>query len=101
MLGQITQFLVEYAQALARYFVRLDVIDADLQRIKSSLVQALDAIGREVITIGNQARDDSMRTDMTNDVVKFRMHHWFAAGYGHYRGAQFGEFIDAALHHLE
>ena len=53
MLCQVTQLLIEYAQALARDFVRLDVVDADLQRIETGFVQALDAIGREVIAVGD------------------------------------------------
>ncbi len=59
VLGQVTEFLIQHPQALARNFVRIDVVDADLQRVETRFIQALDAFRREVITIRNQAGDNS------------------------------------------
>ena len=42
--GQPLQLLVEEAQALLRYFVGFDVVDADLQVVEPGLVQRLDAL---------------------------------------------------------
>src|SRR2546423_15194578 len=80
VLGQIAQFLIEDAQALSRNLVRLDVIDTNLQVFKTSIVQPLDSIRRKVITIRNQSRDNSTRTNVADDVVKLRVHHRLGAG---------------------
>jgi hypothetical protein len=42
--GEQFQLLVEHLQALFRYFVRIHVVDTDLQVIEPGLVQCLDAV---------------------------------------------------------
>ena len=82
--------------------------------VMKSRIGKLAELGTSIVTISGgepmmhpqlddiiQPRDDSMRADVANDIVKLRVHHWLAAGNGHDRGAQFGEFVYAALHHLE
>ena len=53
--GEPLQFTVEDFQALFGNFVRLNIIDTDLQVIQSGFVQILNAVRREQITVRNQS----------------------------------------------
>ena len=60
VLGKVAQLLIEYAQALARDFVRIDVVDADLKILEARVIQSLNPIRGELITVRDQSRDDSV-----------------------------------------
>ena len=67
VLCQVAQLLVEHPQALPGNFIRLNVVDADLQRIKSRFIQPLDAVRREVIAVRDQTSDHALGADVPDD----------------------------------
>src|SRR6185369_11381176 len=51
---EVLKLLIEYAQALLRHVVRLDVVDADLQEVESRRVQLLDSLRHEEVAVRDQ-----------------------------------------------
>ena len=101
VLGKVTQLLIKHAQALTRHLVRLNVVNTNLQIVESRFVQSFDSFGREVIAIGDQAGDHSMRADVMNDVVELRMHHGLAARNRDNRGSERSQLVYATLDQLD
>ena len=61
VLGKPLQLGVEQPQALLGHFVRLDVVDADLQVVEPRVVERLDALGRQQIAVGDEPGDHAVR----------------------------------------
>src|SRR5580704_7769290 len=101
VLGEQLQFLVENFQTFLRDFVRVHVVDGNLQPLESGVVKALDAIGDQQISVGDEAGDHAIRADSANDVVEFGMHERLAAGNRNDRGAERTQLVDAAIHFVE
>ena len=51
--------------------------------IESGPIQPLNAVGREQISVGDQAGNHAMRPDARNNLVELRMKQSFAATDGH------------------
>jgi len=79
MFGKQLQLLIQNLQGLFRDVIRHHVIDTDLQMVKASAVQALNAIGREQITVGDQAHQDGIRAHVRDDLVELRVQQRLAA----------------------
>src|SRR5881397_2546162 len=101
VLGQIAQLLIQHSQTLTRDFIRVDVIDTDLQILEPGLVQPLNSLRREVVTVGNKSGDNAVRANMPDDVIELRMHHRFAARDSHDRSAQVTQFVYSAFHDIQ
>ena len=57
VLRKVAELLIEHAQALARDFVRLNVVDTDLQILQTGIVQSFDTVRSEIVTIRDEAGD--------------------------------------------
>ena len=73
MLREKLQLLVENLKTLLRDVVGFDVINRNLQVIKSGIVQPVDAFSRQQIAIGDHSRNDSVSADAFNDQVELWM----------------------------
>ena len=80
VLREVAKFLIEHAQTLAGDFVRLNVVDADLEIFEAGFVQSFDTLGSEVVTIRDQSRDHSPNANVVNDLIEFGVHHRLPAG---------------------
>src|SRR6185437_10957165 len=80
--SQQFQFLVQHLQAFFGDFVRLRVVDADLQELKTRRIQALDAVRHKQISIRDHSRDHSVMANAANDVVELGMQQRLAAADG-------------------
>jgi len=69
--------------------------------VKPSLVQLVDTLRREQVTVGDQAGDDSVRTDTGNDVVELGMQQGLTAADGDERSAQRRQLVHAPVHLFE
>ena len=65
------EFFVENFEALLRDFIRLDVVDGDLQVVEAGLVQPLDALGNQEVAVGDHARERADLADARDDLVQF------------------------------
>src|SRR5271154_232903 len=88
VLGKIFEFRVEHLQTFFGNFVGLPVVDADLQMLEAGLIQALDAIGHEIISISDEAGDHAALADVADRVIEFGMEKRFAAADGDDGGAE-------------
>jgi hypothetical protein len=79
----------------------LHVVDADLQIFEAGAVQALDALGCEQITVGDQAGEHAAAAHVRDEFVELRMQQRLAAADGDHRGAHVREQIDAAFHFVD
>src|SRR6266481_9423827 len=101
VLRQVAQLFIEHSQTFPRYFVRLNVIDTNLQSVKTSFIESLDSFWREVVTVGDQAGDHSTDANVMNDLIKLRMHHGLAARDRHDCCTQICKFIQTCLYQLK
>ncbi len=98
VLGEPLQLRVEQPQALLRHFVRLDVVDADLQVVEPGVVERGDALGREQVAVGDEPGDHAARADAADQSVEVRVEHRLAAAERDDRRAELGELVDAREH---
>jgi hypothetical protein len=101
MLAEALQFSVEHLQALHGNVVRLHIVDADLQMVKSGTIQALDAIRCKQISIRDQRRNAAATANLADNVIKFGMEQRLATTDGDHGRAQFSESVDSAQHRLK
>ena len=85
---QVLQLLVEQPQALLRHFVRLDVVDADLQEIEPGRVQLLDPLRDQEVAVGDQAGHHAAAADAADQRVEIGVQHRLAAAEGDDRRAE-------------
>ena len=93
-------FVSSSAQALLRHFVRLDVVDADLQVVEPGVVQRLDSLRREQVAVGDQSGDHAVRPDAADQGVEIRMEHRLAAAERDDRRAEVGQLVDPREHRV-
>src|SRR5450759_3359677 len=101
MFGEQLQFLIQHLQGLFGDVIRHHVIDADLQMVKTGAVQALNAVRGEQITVGDQARQNGISTDVRNDLVELRVQQRLATAERDNGGSQARQLIDAVLHDVQ
>jgi len=94
--GEQFQLLVEHLQALLRYFVRIHVVDADLQMIEPGLVQCRDAVCRQQVPVGDQPGDHSVMADAGDDGIEAGVEQGFPATSRHNGGAETSQQIHPA-----
>src|SRR6185437_2419204 len=80
--SQQFQFLVQHFQAFLGDFVRLRVVDADLQKFEAGGVEARDAIRDQQISVRDHSRDHSVMANAADNVVEFGMQQRLAAADG-------------------
>ena len=73
ILRQNLKLSIQNFKAFFRDIVRHDVIDADLEVVETRIVQALDALGREQISVCDQAGQGGISSNTANDVIEVRM----------------------------
>ena len=76
------ELLVEQPEAFLGHFVRFDVVDADLKKVQTRLVQLLDPFWDEKIPVRDQAGHHPTAADMADQVVQVWMQHRLAAAEG-------------------
>src|SRR5437868_13368819 len=81
--------------------VSLHIVDADLQVVKSGTIQALYAIRRKQIAIGDQRCNAVAATNLANTVIEFGMQQGLATANGNHGRAQLSESVNAAQHRLK
>ena len=94
------QLLVEQPQALLRDFVRLDVVDADLQEVEAGVVQRDDALRRHQVAVGDQPRHHALLADPADQLVEIGMEHRLAAAERHHGRLEARQMIDPFDHRL-
>src|SRR5262249_47981716 len=95
------QLLVENFEALLRNVIGHDVVDGDLQMIQTRAVEALNAVGRQQISVGDHAGNDAVPPYARDHLVELGMEHRLPAGDGDDGRAQLSQAIDAAKHGFE
>ena len=100
VLPEVLQLPVEHPEALLRDFVRVDVVDADLQEVEPGLVQRLDPLRHQKVAVGDQAGHHAAAADVANQLVEIRVQHRLAAAERDDRRAERRQPVDAALHHV-
>ena len=95
MLGQHLQLSVEYAQALHRGLVGLDVVDADLEVLQAGIVELLNARRTEQVAVRDQAREHAAGADVANQVIQLRVQHGLAAAHRDAADAEIGQGVGA------
>ncbi len=98
--GEDLQLLIQHLEALLRDLVRHDVVDADLHVVEPGLVEALNSVGREQITVGDQARQRAVLSHARDEVVEFRMQQRLAPAERDDGGAQLGQPVKPLEHHV-
>ena len=96
--GQPLQLLVEEPQALLRYVVGFDVVDADLQVVEPGLVQCLDPPRRHQVAVRDEAGDHPAAADARDESVEVRVEHRLPAAERDDRGAERRELVDPRDH---
>src|SRR4051812_49046831 len=79
VLGKPLKTLIESLQALLRNVVRLYVVDGNLHVVQPGLVQALDAVHIEQISVRDHARKRALAADVADQIVQLGMQQRFAA----------------------
>ena len=100
VLREPLQLRIEQPQALLRHFVRLDVVDADLQIVEPRVVQRLDSLRGEQVAVGDQSGDHAVRPDPADQGVEIRMEHRLAAAECDDRRSEVGQLVDPREHRL-
>jgi hypothetical protein len=95
VLGQQLQFLVQHLQALLRNFVRLHVVDADLQVFQPRAVQPLDALSGEQIAVGDESGNDPLPPNVPDHLVQLGMQQRLAPADGDHRRSQRSQPVHA------
>ncbi len=101
VLGQQLQLFVEHLEALLRNIVGHDVVDRNLQVVEPGVVQALDAVGHQQISVGDHAGDHAAAADARDDQVQIGVEQRFAAADGDDVGAQIGQAVEPLVHGLD
>jgi hypothetical protein len=98
VLGKVFELLVQNFQTFLRHIIGSDVINRNLQPLEAGVVQPLNALRNQEISVGDQSGDHSVPADAANDVVKFRVQQRFSAADGNHSCAQLAQFVHPAEH---
>src|SRR5882672_12653190 len=79
VLRQELELPVEYFETLFRDFVRIHVIDGNLEPFQARAVQALNTVLGEQIPIRDETGNNAALDHLPNDVVEIRMQQRFSA----------------------
>ena len=66
--------------------------------VETGAVEALDAVGGEQVTVGDETGDGAVAADAANELVELGVQQGLAAADGDDRGAQAAEVVDALEH---
>jgi hypothetical protein len=69
--------------------------------VQASLVQALDAVGGEQVSIGDHARDRTVLPHAADDLVEFRVEQGFAAADRDNGSSKLAELVDPLVKRLD
>jgi len=100
VVAKVLQLLVEKPEALLRDLVRLDVVDANLEKVEPGFVECLYPPGHEEVAVGDQTGHHASGADVADQVVEFGMQHRFAPAEGHDRCSELREVVDAAAERI-
>ena len=98
VLGKPLKFFIKDFQAFFRDGIRLHVVNADLQVLKTGVVQPVNPVWSQQVPIGDEGSDHAVSADTANHFIQFRMQQWFTAAEGDDRCAEGCKKIDAAPH---
>src|SRR5882762_7938665 len=65
--------------------------------LETGFVQSLDSVRRKVVAIRDKSGNHSALTNVMDDVVQFRVHHWLAARDGDDGSAQISQLVQPSL----
>src|SRR5256714_15667639 len=101
VLGDVYELAVEVLEALLGDLVGIDVVNRNLEVLKSGVVQSSDAFGSDVIAVGDESSDHAASPYVADDLVEVRVHHRLAARNGDDGRAEVCERGESPLHHVE
>ena len=95
---EVLQLLIEQQQALLRHFIRLEVIDADLQEVEPRGVQLFNPLGDQEVAVRDQAGHHPAAADPADQDIEVRVQHGLAAAERDHGRAEIGELVDPIEH---
>src|SRR5205085_5059002 len=98
VLGDVDELAVEILEALFGDLVGLDVVNADLEVLQPDPVQAPDALGRDVVAVGDEAGDHAAAAYVADDLVEVGVHHRLAARNRDDGRAEVGQAVEPPAH---
>ena len=79
VLGQQLELLVQDLETFLRNLVRRHVINRNLQPFQTRVVQPLNALVREQVTVGDQSSDHAVLANAADNVIQVGVKQRFAA----------------------
>ncbi len=98
VLGKPLKSFIKDFQAFCRNGIRLHVVNADLQVLKTGAVQPVNPVWSQQVPVGDEGSDHAVSADTANHFIQFRMQQRFTPAEGNDRCAESCKKIDAALH---
>lgn len=100
VVGEELELLVEDFEALFGDVVGDGVINADLEVLEASAIEAFDAVGDEEVSVGDEAGDDAVFADAGDDGVEIGVEERFAAADSDDGSAHRAKSVNAAEHFI-
>ena len=97
-LRQHLQLCVEHLQALHRHVVGRHVVDADLEVVEPVVVEALDALLVQQVSVRDQSSQRAGAADVPDELVEVRVQQRLATADLDVRRAQPRQVVDALAH---